>query len=40
MMEKSIPNKTSDDEIKDPSEIASEAARDAEIRGDKPPHHG
>ena len=34
------PNKTSDDEIKDPSEIASEDARDAEIRGDKPPHHG
>ena len=39
-MEKIITNKTSDDEIKDPSEIASEDARDAEIRGDKPPHHG
>jgi hypothetical protein len=40
MMEKNIPLKTSDDEIKDPSEIAAEDARDAEIRGDKPPHHG
>ncbi len=39
-MEKNIPYKTSDDEIKDPSEIAAEDARDAEIRGDKPPHHG
>ena len=37
---KIIPNKTSEDEIKDPSEISSEDARDAEIRGDKPPHHG
>jgi hypothetical protein len=37
---KLIPNRTSEDEIKDPSEIAAEDARDAEIRGDKPPHHG
>jgi len=40
IVSKIIPNKTSDDEIKEPSEIASEDARDAEIRGDKPPHHG
>jgi hypothetical protein len=37
---KIIPDRTGDDEIKDPSEIAAENARDAEIRGDKPPHHG
>ena len=39
-MDKIIPNKASEDQIKDPSELAAEDARDAEIRGDKPPHHG
>ena len=39
-MEKMIPNKAREDEIKDPSEISYEDARDAEIRRDKPPHHG
>jgi len=39
-VEKIIPNKASEDETKDWSEIASEQARDVEIAADKPPHHG
>jgi len=39
-VEKIIPNKASEDETRDSSEIAAETARDAEIAADKPPHHG
>jgi hypothetical protein len=39
-MEKMIPDKASEDEVKDSLEVSSEAARDAEIADDKPPHHG
>jgi hypothetical protein len=34
-----IPSKTSDEEVKDPFEFASDNSRDAEIKRDRPPHY-